>query len=86
MTSKLTLKNSWRKCPTGPRNYVMQLASCMSLLTEIVHYAVSVLSRPCWTVHCTVLAVIQPTDSLDCGLHRFGSQSPNLPTEIVQPS
>jgi len=56
----------------------------MSLLTEIVHCAVSVVSMPGWTVQCIVLAVNQPPDSPNYALHSFGSQSPSLPMKIAQ--
>lgn len=86
LTSIFALCNSWRLCPVGPGNCAMQFVGCMSLLTEIAHCIVSVLSRLGWTAHCIIPAISQALDIPDSALHSFGIQSPNLPTEIAQPS
>ena len=33
LTSRHGLRNSWRQCPVGPRNYAMQFVGFMSLMT-----------------------------------------------------
>ena len=62
----------------------IQSAGLQSWLTETVHYEISDLSRLGYTMHCTILVVIQLPDSLDCGLQSFRNQSPSLPVKIVQ--